>query len=665
MEPDLRGSATYAEIERYATTWWMPGSGVVRDLRELSVSPDGRRIACAAVMVERLLGVPPTRICIVELDSGALRVVTFGPHTDRLPKWSPDGRQLAFLSDRETPGRFQSYLLDLDSGAARALPRPQGWVEHYDWHPDGRVLLLSVAGVGADLAGIQGGVATEQATDGRPSWMPALDTGDETFRWRSLWLLDLDTAQAKLVTNAALNPWEACWLGRDALLTVASDSPDEAAWYMATLRHIDALSGAVRELYRPTRQIGWPSAAPDGRHAAVVEAVCSDRGLVAGELLVIDVKGVVVRGDVGSVDVTYTSWLSDHEVMYAGHRSLETVVGVYDIRKRQSRELWASCERTIGTRIGPEVAPVRGRRASFACVTTGFIEAPALQWFDDGALRRIRSVELGDTARLLEGISYERLRWSAPDGLEIHGWLLTPPGTAPRPLVMEAHGGPVWQYRHAYIGNMAPRLSLLKSGYAVFLPNPRGSSGRGQAYALEVFGDMGGADAHDCLSGLDALVERGIADPKRLGVMGVSYGGFMSSWLITQDARFAAAVPIAPVTNWVSEHLTCHISLFCEQFLADSMKNMGGRYYTRSPVFYADRVSTPTLLVCGALDRNTPPGQALEFHNALRLHGVESLLATYPEEGHGIRSYPAVIDFATRVVEWFGRHMPANGPPAT
>ena len=166
---DPRSSATYAEIEGYAKAWWMPGSGVVRDLSELAVSPEGRRVACAGAMVDKLFGTPPTRICIVDLDNGALRVVTFGPHTDRLPKWSPDGRQLAFLSDRETPGRSQPYLLDLESGAARALPRFQGWIEHYDWHPDGRVLMLSVAGVGADLSGIQGGVATKQAPDGRPS----------------------------------------------------------------------------------------------------------------------------------------------------------------------------------------------------------------------------------------------------------------------------------------------------------------------------------------------------------------------------------------------------------------------------------------------------------------------------------------------------------------
>ena len=134
----------------------------------------------------------------------------------------------------------------------------------------------------------------------------------------------------------------------------------------------------------------------------------------------------------------------------------------------------------------------------------------------------------------------------------------------------------------------------------------------------------------------------------------------MSAWLVTQDSRFAAAVPLAPVTNWVSEHLTCHIPHFCEQFLDDSMTNPGGKYHTRSPIMYASRVRTPILIVCGALDRNTPPGQALEFHHALKLHGVESVLATYPLEGHGVRSYPAVIDFGTRVVAWFEKHMPGS-----
>ncbi len=175
---------------------------------------------------------------------------------------------------------------------------------------------------------------------------------------------------------------------------------------------------------------------------------------------------------------------------------------------------------------------------------------------------------------------------------------------------------------------------------------------------------MGGADTHDCLSGVDHLVDRGIADPARLGVTGGSYGGFMTSWLITQDKRFAAAVPIAPISNWVSEHLISNIPYFVSMSLADLYTNPVGKYFQRSPIMYAHQVTTPTLSICGALDRCTPPEEAMQFHNALLENGVESVLVTYPEEGHGIRKFPAAIDYAARVVGWFQKYMPANADPS-
>jgi dipeptidyl aminopeptidase/acylaminoacyl peptidase len=145
-----------------------------------------------------------------------------------------------------------------------------------------------------------------------------------------------------------------------------------------------------------------------------------------------------------------------------------------------------------------------------------------------------------------------------------------------------------------------------------------------------------------------------------LGVTGGSYGGFMSSWLITQDSRFAAAVPVAPVTNQVTEHLVSNIPHFVSMFLADHYTNPTGKYFERSPIMHAHKVKTPTLNVCGALDRCTPPEEAVQFHNALLEHGVRSVLVTYPEEGHGVRKFPAIIDYAARVVAWFEEHMPAE-----
>ena len=135
---------------------------------------------------------------------------------------------------------------------------------------------------------------------------------------------------------------------------------------------------------------------------------------------------------------------------------------------------------------------------------------------------------------------------------------------------------------------------LLARDYAIFLPNPRGSSGRGQDFARRVVGEMGGADTGDCLSGLDYLVERRIADPKRLAVTGLSYGGFMTSWLITQDTRFAAAVAVCPHTNQVTQHLLSNIPQFMSLFLADRYDNPAGKYFQRSPIMFANNVKTPT-----------------------------------------------------------------------
>jgi len=180
-----------------------------------------------------------------------------------------------------------------------------------------------------------------------------------------------------------------------------------------------------------------------------------------------------------------------------------------------------------------------------------------------------------------------------------------------------------------------------------------------------VYGDMGGADAADILAGVDAMVERGIADRERLGVTGGSYGGFMSCWLVGQTDRFAAAVAISPVTDWYSQHLTSNIGHWDREILEDDLANRGGEYFARSPIVFAHRAKTPTLITAGLQDRCTPPGQAEEFFAALQEAGVESELVLYPEEGHGVRRFPAAIDFTTRLVGWFERHMPAGEPKAT
>jgi dipeptidyl aminopeptidase/acylaminoacyl peptidase len=153
------------------------------------------------------------------------------------------------------------------------------------------------------------------------------------------------------------------------------------------------------------------------------------------------------------------------------------------------------------------------------------------------------------------------------------------------------------------------------------------------------------------------LVARGIAAPERLGTMGISYGGFMSAWIITQDQRFAAAVATSPATNWYSQHRTSQIGFFDEYFLNGSAYEPGGLFFARSPVMFARNVKTPTLSLAGARDQNTPPTQALEFHRSLRENGVESALALYPHGVHGLMTFPEHMDATTRTIGWLLQHL--------
>jgi dipeptidyl aminopeptidase/acylaminoacyl peptidase len=657
---DIRTEPIYQEVERFYESLYAPGTDAVTDASELSVSPDGERISFTGTLYIHKAESPVTRVVSFHRASGHFAVRPPSGTSDRLPRWSPDGQSLAYLSDPLSQGDFQVFI-QRGAGAARALPALDGVIESMDWSPDGAHLLLGVAGRGADLAGCQGGATTARAKgQAAPEWAPRIETGDADNLWRHAWIVDVASGLGCRVGPERLNVWETCWLGDSAIACVVSDSHSEASWYQARLARIEIDSGAVAELYRSPDQLGIPAASAGGEWLAVVEAVCSDRLIVAGALVLIEpLTGTRRRIDTLGTDVTHVQWRCDEALLYAGIRGLETVLGEIEPRTGKVRELWSDRQRTCGGWY-PQLAALPAGGA--LVVGESFTTAPEIAEIGPvGGYRVLKSLAANPRAATVTaggvpaegGVTVEFCAWSGRDGLEIEGILIKPSGRGPWPLVMDIHGGPVWACRNRWQGRLRGARVLADHGIASLYPNPRGSAGRGAEFARRVKGDMGGEDTHDYLRGIDALVERGIAQPARLGVTGISYGGFMSAWLVTQDARFAAAVPISPVTDWFSQHRTSQIPYFDSLFLDGAPAAADGLFFRRSPAMYADRVRTPVLQLAGELDRNTPPTQALEFHRSLLEHGRTSVLATYPTSGHGIRSFPQVIDATARYVAWF------------
>ncbi|GAB3740430.1 S9 family peptidase [Amycolatopsis oliviviridis] len=648
-------TTAHREVTEHLRALHEPAFGRPHGLREPHVTRDGERVAVTGSVLDDLTG--PVRTALYTAEDGELRAVSAGPGSARWARFSPDGDGLAFLSDRHEAGVFQLHLLSSGLGEASPAPEVPGSVEYAQWSPDGRRILLGVAGPGADLSGGQGSGSARRTEQDRPSWFPEVeDGGVDEAAWRTLWIYTLATGGLTRLSPDGLNCWEAGWCGPDRVVTISSGEPGEDAWYAAHLTLLD-LAGEARKLLDSLVQLALPAGSPDGARVAVVEAACSDRGVVAGDLLLVDPDtGAVRRIDTAGTDVSQVEWLDADRLGYFGQRRLASVAGILDVPGGSVREVLDTELSCGGGTFYPAGAFTADGRV--LTVQDSYTVAPRLVLTGESGDRVLASTAHPGTDHLLTVAGgAETVTWTAPDGLDIDGILCRPAGEGPFPLVVNIHGGPIWAFRNSWSMRYPWVPLLVARGYAVLNPNPRGSGGRGQEFAARVIGDMGGADAHDLLSGIDALVGRGLADEDRIGLIGGSYGGFMSSWLVTQDRRFVAAVPISPVTDWYSQSFTSNIGSWGTSYLDADPEDPGTLVHTRSPVLHASKARTPCLNVAGALDRATPPGQAREFHQALRAHGVPSALVIYPEEGHGVRAFPAQIDLLTRILRWFDHYL--------
>lgn len=661
---NVQATEQFRLVEDHFRNTYAAAFGAPSQASQPSASPTAPLVALKVGIRASLNTNPVSRICVVDTSSGESTIIRTAESAQAgSPQWSPTGQQLAWLSDQQTPGVLDLYVLDTaylrqhDASPSTTPPLP-GTAEAFSWSPDGSCLLVRVAEHGADQAAAYGSDRMgSRGNADEPSWLPDVQTSKQQTGWRSLWIYELGSDRLHRVSKPVLNMWEAVWLGQDRILGVVSDSPTENAWYEASMAVLDVKTGSHRIVYRGKQQLGLPVASPSGSTAAFVDCLSSDRGGVAGEAILLDVEEESSqRLNLNGVDVTWLQWLDEERLCFIGLRGTYTVAGCYHRFSGHVEEHWVS-ERTCGP-LYPEGTV--SKDGEFVVVSEGWDQYQQLDIAHRGQSRTILSWA-NDSSRWLQSQlgPMQNMTWRASDGLEIQGYLTLPTAhhKPPFPLILSSHGGPVWTFRNTW-GMSSPLVPLLVSqGYAVLSANPRGSTGHGPAFAEKVLGDMGGMDAQDLLSGVQSMVNHGIADEKRLGIMGVSYGGYMAAWLPALSPIFRAAVPIAPITNWYSYHNTSNIGKYDELFFRQSPHHPDNLYHHRSPVMFVDRNKTPTMQVIGAKDRCVHPSQALEYHRVLSAKGTESALLVYPDEGHGIRQFPAYLDFSARVLDWFNVHL--------
>lgn len=641
VKPDLRGTDLWARVERHFLELHGPGFGRVGEPTDPAIDQSGTSLACTVSIRNDLRSAPRQEVLIVD-EVGERRLSIPGASV-RAPRFAPSGDGLLVLVDAAPELPRPAFV---SGNEITLLPALLGTTEQVWWSSDGSAVMALVADPGADAAGAQGSGRTGRGD--APDWLPVVMAETPVSGWRRLWWMRVGDRTWQRLSPDALTCWEAVWAGPDHVVAVASDRPEEAAWFSARLVEININDGTVRTLIdRSDQCIGLPAASWDGRFVASVSATCSDRTVVAGDVTVIDrLAGTKRSIDLRGLDVTWQAFRSSGELVVAGQRGLDTVIATFDPETDALEELWSSADLTCGQRY-PEIAVSTG---GIAMVLEGYRHPPELARLNvDGPCVVTSFRHAGHDAVLADAGHVEVLAWESVDGTPIEGLVVVPDGPGPHPTITYVHGGPVWAWRSRWSMGYAYTLLFARAGFAVLHPNPRGSSGRGDAFRAAVLGDLGGAEVDDVLAGNDILISAGIADADRLGVFGGSHGGFMAAWIIAVTNRFRASVPYCPVTDWSFMRYTTNDMAAQDHLLA-------GRP-GRDPLGAVDRINTPTLIVTGTRDLITPASQGLAFHRALVEHGVSSGYVEYPLEGHGVRSFPAQIDFCSRVLGWFEHHM--------
>lgn len=646
----------------------------LRRLDEPEISPDGR---CVAFTVGGFYKPKDARrgSRLWLISDGTASGLTQGPGTDGMPRWSPIpaadrpiggmSGDLAFVSDRSDPDRgvLLPYILKATGGEARPVEGIRGKVEDMHWLPDGRRLLLLVEEPETE--------EERQRRKDKRDWI----LFEREDRCKRLWLADVETGEASLISPQGLHIWEfdlSC--DGEQVVVLCSDRPQQWAWYRARLEvfsladcpedgAVDATKMQSLFVPPPDMQLAAPTWCPNGERVAFLSCTCSDPGIVTGDVWVagIDVGDPVKVVGERPISVNWLEWDSSEELLVSGYEEgllcLARVVLHPDGQVTYDR-LWRDAVSAVGSRArfsrtarGDEIVMTLESTQEAGEVWLADLDEKAVSW------SRLTSINREASDWTLGEV--ETLHWVAPDGLKIQGLLVKPPDYEAGkryPLVVNVHGGPtaLHSYRFHAVPFAWAQLMAVR-GCCVLLPNPRGSSGWGTEFSNANVGDLGGGDFADVMAGVDHCVNIGVADPERMGIGGGSYGGYLTAWAITQTDRFRAAVMVAGIVNLLSFHGTTNIPYYTQQFYAgDPYRDP--IFAERSPMTHVNRVETPTLIVHGEKDPCCQVGQAMEFYRALDGR-VPVEMVIYPREGHGIRERQHLEHFLGTMLNWFDTHL--------
>ena len=561
--------------------------------------------------------------------------LTFGP-----------GGRLAFVARDRARSAAMLEVADA-AGSVRTVATVNGLASTPRFSPDGgRIALLVTLGATKETGATQAG-ARQVGEIG--------DTSDE----QRIAVVDLGTTDGgglHVLSPVDRFVYEYDWTpdGRGFAATTALGNGDNN-WWVATLDRIDAATGAVTPIARPATQLNFPRVSPDGRTVAYIGGLMSDNGSVGGDIWTVPLAGGMPRDITPGVPMTFVSlaWTGAgiRAVALAGDR-----MQIMAVTPGKAMAAGYSQPVSLAASDGRVAFSADGRRS--ATVVQDFTHAPAI--YAGQAVAPVQITHDNDAAPA--NVVARSITWKN-EGFTVQGWLLSPLDADPAvkaPMVVSVHGGPSAASTPRYY-DKGLSTATIDAGYYLFLPNPRGSYGQGEAFTAANKRDFGGGDLRDILAGVDAAEKAAPIDDARLGLTGCSYGRFMAMWANTQTNRFKAIVAGAGLSNWVSYYGTNGIDQWMTPFFGKTVYQDFKAYEDVSAVYHVKTARTPTFIYVGERDIEVPPTQSIEWWHALRSQGIDTSLVIYPDAGHCVPTQ--AVDVTKRSLAWFGKYL-VHGDPA-
>jgi dipeptidyl aminopeptidase/acylaminoacyl peptidase len=633
----------------------------------VSIAPDGRYVADVESIVPADEDTEPIdRLVVRTIATGVARTIAVScgsvPGCSvTVPSWSHDSKTIAYVVHAPKRARRDVMLADVTDTAIvpRRLVAFDGTFRDLSFSADDTKLAgLAVAGARKEVGATQAGAPIVGEIGSSP---------DE----QRIAVFSLATGAMTYASPADLFVYEYDWFpDGNAFAGTAAPGDGDNNWWVAKLMRFDARTATASVVYAPAsprQQIASPRVSPSGKQIAFIGGIMSDFGSTGGDLFVLDVdahgEGLAPVSD-RSASVSSFRWACRGSGILAEQvRDANAQIVSLDFNvDRPSHVRYSAPESLAGDDraqfASACVSP--GDELALAAIRQTFERPPEIALSRGRFAADIAWTELthANAAIPAETVA-ESIRWKSDD-FAVQGWLLRPPhadGKTKRPLIVSVHGGPAAVVTPRFVGRGTTR-DLLRRGYAVFYPNPRGSFGQGEAFAAANVRDFGYGDLRDILAGVDA-VERADAtiDDARLGITGGSYGGFMTMWAVTQTQRFKAAVAGAGIANWISYYGENGIDEWMIPFFGASAYDDPAIYRRSSPIDFITHVKTPTFAYVGERDVECPAPQSQEFWHAVVAQGVPTSLVIYAGEGHRIRAAKNTADVRKRTLAWFDRYL--------